>query len=118
GSQNLWGAAERVGILHAGVILAMRFPDGRVREEVAEECRRPSLPRVRTGIMDARIESDGRSPSGLEAHRTRGVRGPPKRPGIVDQESRQARLGLRPVMKARPSFAWSTTGVRPAARTF
>ena len=73
-AEYLRRAAQRIGVLHSGVIFAMRLPDFAVGEQVAQQGGGALLPGVRAGIMDAGIERIGRAADCLETHRPGGVR--------------------------------------------
>ena len=101
-AQYLGGAPQRIRVLHAGVVVAVRLADLRVREELTQQRRGALLEPVRPGLVDARVEWLGRPAGRLQAHRRSCVGGTPQHPGVVDDERRDAGLRLRSVHKGKP----------------
>src|SRR5262249_57279533 len=64
-AKDLGGAAQTVGVLHPGIVLAMRLPDLAVFQQVAHHSRGLALARMGASVMDAGIERRRRSPKRL-----------------------------------------------------
>ncbi len=102
GAEHLGRAAQAVGVLHPGVVLAVRFADLAPGEQPAQERGRASLPLVRAVVVDPLVEGRGRAAERFQAHRRRAERRAPQDLGVVDHEGEQRRLGLGPVDEGEP----------------
>ena len=109
-AEDLWRAAERVGVLYPRIVFAMRLADFTVGEQVAQQRRRALLPRVRAGVVDAGVEGIGRTADRLETHRGGGVSAPPQHPGVRHEQRGKTGLRLRPVYEGQSFFGLERDG--------
>ena len=92
----------------------MGFADLAVGQQLAQQGGRALLPRMRSGVMDAGVERIRRAADRFETHGGGRVGSAPQRPGIRDEQRRQARLRLRAVHERQPLFGLERDRVRDA----
>src|SRR5213594_4020080 len=65
-AEDLWTATQRVCVLYSGVVLAMRFPNLAVGQQLAQQFGGALLPLMRPGVVDARDRKSTRLNSSHE----------------------------------------------------
>jgi hypothetical protein len=111
---HLRGAAQRVGVLHAGVALGVRGDDGRALEH-GQHARRAGLARVRAQRRAARGEHAVGAEQRLDAHRRGDVGDVAQLLEVVDGHHEHAEHAVGAVDEREPLLLSSTTGSMPAA---
>ena len=94
GAVDLRHAAEAVGVLDAGVVVAVRFAYLAVFEEDAQVCGGGDLSAMRPGGVDALVEGDGRTAQGFERHGSGEVEELGDAEGAVERERAGCGHGL------------------------
>jgi hypothetical protein len=85
-AENLRCAPETIGVLHACVVFAVRFPDLTVHQQVSEKAGGLELTSVGADPVDSLIERCRRASQRLETHGSGAVRSAPQIPRIVHSE--------------------------------
>jgi hypothetical protein len=87
GAEDLGGAAQTVGILHPGIVLAMRLRILAVFQHSAHQSRGLALACMGASVMDSRDQRRRRAPERLQTHRG-GTQGrSPKHPAVMHHQA-------------------------------
>ena len=104
GAMHLWHTAQAIRVLHARVVLAVRFANLRIGEQLDQVLRGPNLACVRPGLVDARIEGRRRARQRLQAHRARQIGQLCHPPRARHGQSAHRGHRLRSVQQCEPLF--------------